>query len=107
MKDFNQIKRKKNLNEAGKVIIGPYNIITSPAKAGHFNASVGHLFNRPFEHMLEEYDRASMLEKFAKAKASKLCAHENPFKNSGPGGKPLTKVVWMNRTKFPVSFCLS
>ena len=94
--------KRRNLNEVGKVIISPMNIITSPAKSGHFNASVGHLFE-PFVHMKEEYNRAAMIEKRAKLKANKLCKQEVAFKGSGPGGKSFFSYNWMDRTKFPVN----
>lgn len=44
MKDYNLKYKKKTLNEEGGVLIGLKQIVTSPAKNGTFNRSVGHLF---------------------------------------------------------------
>lgn len=102
MQDFNHFKKKKKLNEAGKVIISPSNIITSPAKSGHFRTSVDHLFSPPYEYITEPYDRALKIERKLKKERSKLCKHDNAFKIAGPGGHFLGKIVWADKSKFPV-----
>ena len=64
MKDFAYVQKKKNLDESGNVISGPRNFYAGPGKKGHFNRSVGHLFDKaPCKFMKDEYGREKMLDR--------------------------------------------
>ena len=41
----------------------PKNIITSLPKTGHWDSTIGHLFNKPLPHIKDEYDRVKELHK--------------------------------------------